>query len=88
MREEPTLTKSEGKHLVYALELVEKLIEEYKIIIEAGDIVFHENALTVMNKLFEAILYLECDHDYSCDCGHILVMVKDAKDILSKIIKK
>ena len=78
------LTNKEIKHLIYALELAKNVIDEYANYVESGDIIYNRNAVIALDKLFRAILYLDCDHDGSCDCGHISMIIRDASKILNK----
>ena len=78
------LTNKEIKHLIYALELAKNVIDEYANYVESGDIIYNRNAVVALDKLFRAILYLDCDHDGSCDCGHISMIIRDASKILNK----
>ena len=78
------LTNKEIKHLIYALEIIKNVIDEYANYVESGDIIYNHNAVIALDKLFRAILYLDCDHDGSCDCGHISMIIRDASKILNK----
>jgi hypothetical protein len=79
-----SLTNKEIKHLIYALELVKNVIDEYANYVESGDIIYNRNAVVALDKLFRAILYLDCNHDGSCDCGHISMIIRDASKIINK----
>ena len=83
-----SLTNKEIKHLIYALELVKNVIDEYANYVESGDIIYNRNAVVALDKLFRAILYLDCNHDGSCDCGHIFMIIRDASKIINKRLEE